>query len=245
MDKSEILRKIHHKLIVSCQALSNEPLYSPLIMERMAIAAQEGGAAGIRANSPQDIREIKKAVDLPIIGLYKVVYDDSEVYITPTMKEIDALMEVGPDIIAIDATKRRRPHGQLLKDFFREVKGKYPNQIFMADTSCYDEGVTAKKLGFDIVGTTMSGYTEYTQGTELPAFDLMRRYAETLDLPIIAEGGIWTPEQLKKALGLGVWAAVVGTAITRPREITRRFANALKETTGKPFEDGYENFSKA
>lgn len=227
MDKSEILQSIKHKLIVSCQALDNEPLYSSFIMERMAVAAQEGGACGIRANSPEDIKQIKKAVNLPIIGLHKVVYNDSDVYITPTMKEVDALMEVGADIIAVDATKRLRPNGQTLEEFFQAVKQKYPNQIFMADTSCYEEGVKAQEIGFDIIGTTMSGYTEYTKGTQLPNFDLMKKYVETLNTPIIAEGGIWTPEQLNTALNLGVWAAVVGTAITRPREITRYFINGV------------------
>ena len=134
MEKSAILQRIHHKLIVSCQALNDEPLYSPLIMERMAVAAQEGGAAGIRANSPRDIEKIREAVDLPIFGLYKIVYDDSEVYITPTMKEVDALIEAGPDIIALDATKRIRPNGVTLEEFFRSVKEKYPDQIFMAAT---------------------------------------------------------------------------------------------------------------
>ncbi len=228
MEKNELLQQIHHKLIVSCQALENEPLHSPFIMGRMAAAAQEGGAAAIRADSPQDIEEIRKTVRLPIIGLYKVQYDDSSVYITPTMKEVDALAETGADVIAIDATKRARPRGRTLEEFFGAVREKYPERVFMADTSCYEEGVEAVKLGFDLVGTTMAGYTEYTKGTPLPDFDLMRRYAETLSVPVIAEGGIWTPEQLRKALGLGVWAAVVGTAITRPREITRRFVGALE-----------------
>ena len=227
MDKSEILQRIKHKLIVSCQALDNEPLYSSFIMGRMAVAAQEGGAAGIRANSPEDIRQIKKVVDLPIIGLYKVEYTDSSVYITPTMKEVDALMEVGVDIIAVDATKCIRPNGQTFEEFFKAVKQKYPNQMFMADTSCYEEGVKAKELGLDIVGTTMSGYTEHTRGVSLPNYELMKKYVETLDMPIIAEGGIWTPEQLKAALDLGIWAAVVGTAITRPREITKHFLKGL------------------
>ncbi|MDF2632377.1 MAG: nanE [Caproiciproducens sp.] len=227
MDKSEILKKIQHGLIVSCQALSTEPLYSSFIMGRMAFAAYQGGAVAIRANTPSDIKEIKKAVDLPVIGLYKVEYDDSQVYITPTMKEIDELMEVGPEIIAMDATNRLRPNKQTLAEFFKEVKAKYPNQMFMADTSCYEEGVTAKELGFDIIGTTMSGYTEYTKGTKLPNYDLMKRYVDTLGMPIIAEGGIWTPEQLKAALDLGVWCAVVGTAITRPQNITERFVKGI------------------
>jgi N-acylglucosamine-6-phosphate 2-epimerase len=193
----------------------------------MAFAAYQGGAVAIRANTPSDIKEIKKAVDLPVIGLYKVEYDDSQVYITPTMKEIDELMEVGPEIIAMDATNRLRPNKQTLAEFFKEVKTKYPNQMFMADTSCYEEGVTAKELGFDIIGTTMSGYTEYTKGTKLPNYDLMKRYVDTLGMPIIAEGGIWTPEQLKAALDLGVWCAVVGTAITRPQNITERFVKGI------------------
>lgn len=230
MDNSEILRRIKNKLIVSCQALDSEPLYSSKIMARMAVAAQEGGAGGIRANSPCDIQEIKAAVDLPIIGLYKVVYDDSDVYITPTMKEVDALMTVGADIIAVDATKRVRPNGQTFEEFFKEVKQKYPHQMFMADTSCYEEGLKARELGFDLIGTTMSGYTKYTKGTKLPNFDLMKKYVETLDMPIIAEGGIWTPEQFKAALDLGVWAAVVGTAITRPREITKHFIKGITKS---------------
>lgn len=229
MEKNEILQRIKGRLIVSCQALSDEPLYSSFIMKRMAVAAQEGGASGIRANSPQDIEEIKKEVALPIIGLYKVVYGDSDVYITPTMKEVDELMRVGADIIAMDATRRPRPNGKTLEEFFKEVRRKYPEQLFMADTSCYEEGVKAKELGFDIIGTTMSGYTEYTKDVKLPNYGLMKRYAESLNTPIIAEGGIWTPEQLKAAMDIGVWAAVVGTAITRPREITRYFLSGLAE----------------
>jgi len=228
MKKSEVLKRIRHGLIVSCQALSTEPLYSSFIMGKMAFAAYQGGAVGIRANTPSDIEEIKKAVDLPVIGLYKVEYPGSQVYITPTMKEIDELMEVGPEIIALDATNRLRPNNRTLTEFFQEVKAKYPDQIFMADTSCYEEGVRAKKLGFDLIGTTMAGYTEYTKGTKLPNYDLMKRYVNTLDMPIIAEGGIWSLEQLETALSTGVWSAVIGTAITRPKDITRRFVNSIQ-----------------
>lgn len=229
MEKRQILKQLQHGLIVSCQALSTEPLYSSFIMGRMALAAFQGGAVGIRANSPSDIAEIKKTVDIPVIGLYKVNYSDSEIYITPTMKEIDALVEVGPEIIALDATGRMHPGNETLDRLFCRAKGKYPDQIFMADTSCYEEGLKAKKLGFDIVGTTMSGYTEYTKEAEFPNFELIKRYVDSLDIPIIAEGGIWTPEQLKEALDLGVWAAVVGTAITRPKDITERFVNMIQK----------------
>ncbi|MBE6831226.1 MAG: N-acetylmannosamine-6-phosphate 2-epimerase [Ruminococcaceae bacterium] len=227
MLNEEILQRIKGGLIVSCQALESEPLHSSFIMGRMAFAAYEGGAVGIRANTPEDIREIKKTVDLPVIGIHKVDYPDSEIYITPTMKEIDELIQVGCDIIAIDATRRIRPNGRTLDGLFLQARSKYPSQLFMADTSCYEEGLHAQELGFDFVGTTMCGYTEYTKGTILPNYDLLKKYVDTLEVPIIAEGGIWSPEQLKKVFATGVWTAVVGTAITRPREITKRFVNAL------------------
>ena len=229
MENSGIMRKIHKGLIVSCQALEDEPLHSSFIMSRMALAAKQGGAVAIRANSPEDIRAIRETVDLPVIGLHKVNYPDSPIYITPTMQEVDGLVQAGADIIAMDATARLRPQGVELADFFAAVRRKYPDRLFMADTSCYEEGERAEKLGFDLVGTTLAGYTEYTRGRELPDFTLMRRYVGSLKTPVIAEGGIWTPEQLKEAVGIGVWAAVIGTAITRPAIITRRFASVLEQ----------------
>ena len=212
-----ILDQVKGGLIVSCQALKEEPLYSSYIMSRMAYAAMLGGAVGIRANTVVDITEIKKTVDLPVIGIIKEVYGDCNVYITPTMKEIDDLVECGVSIIATDATKRPRPDGKTLDEFFGEVREKYPDQLFMADCSCYEEGMHAAEIGFDLIGTTMNGYTEYTKGVELPNIELMGRLARECGKPVIAEGGIWLPEQLKAALDAGVWAAVIGGAITRPR----------------------------
>lgn len=228
MTNIEILEQIKGGLIVSCQALETEPLYDSYIMSKMAWAAYLGGAVGIRANTVVDIKAIKEKVDLPVIGIIKQVYDDSDVYITPTMKEVDALVEIGCEIIAVDATNRLRPNGVTFEDFFTKVRAKYPNQLFMADTSCFEEGKKAEELGFDLIGTTMAGYTPYTKGTPLPDFDLMHRYVTELNTPVIAEGGIWVPEQLKKAIDTGVHAAVVGTAITRPMDITKHFINALK-----------------
>lgn len=228
MTNKEILEQIKGGLIVSCQALETEPLYDSYIMSKMAWAAYLGGAVGIRANTVVDIKAIKEKVDLPVIGIIKQVYDDSDVYITPTMKEVDALVEIGCEIIAVDATDRLRPNGVTFEAFFTEVRAKYPDQLFMADTSCFEEGKKAEELGMDLIGTTMAGYTPYTKGTSLPDFELMERYVKELHSPVIAEGGIWVPEQLKQAIDTGVHAAVVGTAITRPMDITKHFIEAIK-----------------
>lgn len=229
MTNEEVLEQIKGKLIVSCQALETEPLYDSYIMSKMAWAAYLGGAAGIRANTVVDIKAIKEKVDLPVIGIIKQVYDDSDVYITPTEKEVDALVEIGCEIIAVDATDRLRPNGVTFEEFFTKIRAKYPNQLFMADTSCFDEGKKAEELGCDLIGTTMAGYTPYTKGTSLPDFTLMERYVNELHSPVIAEGGIWVPEQLKQAIDTGVHAAVVGTAITRPMDITKHFVSALEK----------------
>lgn len=229
--KERILSQIAGGLIVSCQALADEPLHSSYIMSRMAVAAKEGGCCAIRANSTEDILAIRKAVNLPTIGLIKSMYDDSEVYITPTQSEVEELVCTDTEIIAVDATQRQRPGGQSLEEFFLPLREKYPDILFMADCSTVDEGVHAAELGFDLVGTTLAGYTEYTKGVSLPAIDMMREMVQRSEVPVIAEGGIWSPEDLKNVFEAGVHAAVVGTAITRPREITQRFVNALPNRT--------------
>lgn len=228
MTNQAALMAIKGGLIVSCQALATEPLHSSYIMSRMAVAAWEGGAVGLRANTVADIVEIRKLVKLPMIGIIKEVYGQSPVYITPTMREVDALAETGVEIIAIDATSRPRPDGSALEATFAPIRKKYPNQLFMADCATFEEAVFAEKIGFDLAGTTLCGYTEDTKGSALPAIDLLGRLGATLDIPLIAEGGIWTPAQLKTILAMpGVHAAVIGSAITRPQDITRHFLAGL------------------
>lgn len=229
LTNKEILEQIKGGLIVSCQALPTEPLYDSYIMSKMAWAAYLGGAVGIRANTVVDIKAIKEKVDLPVIGIIKQDYEDSDVYITPTMKEVDELVEVGCEIIAVDATNRLRPGGVTFTEFFKEVRAKYPNQLFMADTSCFEEGKLAEELGIDLVGTTMAGYTPYTKGRNLPDVELIERYVKELNTPVIAEGGIWVPEDLKNVYKAGAFSAVCGTAITRPMDITKRFVKALED----------------
>ena len=225
-----ILNAIQGKLIVSCQALPEEPLHSSFIMGRMAYAASLAGAGGIRANTVEDIEEIRKNVDLPIIGIIKKVYDDEpHVYITPTMAEVDALVNCGCEIIALDATCRTRPGGVELKEFFSEVRAKYPDQLFMADCASIEDGMTAAELGFDIIGTTLAGYTEYTKGVKVPPYSMIKHLIHNSGKPVIAEGNISTPEMLRHAMDMGSWAVVVGSAITRPLEITKKFMAALED----------------
>lgn len=229
--KEKLMSQVKGKLIVSCQALPEEPLHSSFIMGRMAYAAFLGGAAGIRANTIEDILEIRKNVELPIIGIIKKVYPDyPELYITPTMAEVDALAQCGVEVIALDATDRTRPGNRTLKDFFAEVRSKYPDQLFMADCSTYEEGMEAAKMGFDLIGTTLVSYTPYTAGAPLPPYDVIEALVKNCGKPVIAEGNIVTPDELRHAMGLGILTAVVGSAITRPMLITKRFVSAIQGT---------------
>ena len=229
MNIKEKIENLKGKLIVSCQALHDEPLHSSFIMGIMALAAKVGGASGIRANTKEDIKEIQTQVDLPIIGIVKRDYEDSDIYITPTMKEIDELMEVKPEIIAMDATISTRPEGKTLDEFFHEVKKKYPKQLFMADCSTVEEALHADTLGFDFIGTTMVGYTKQSEGDKIEEndFEILRTIISKVQHKVIAEGNINTPEKAKRVLELGAYSVVVGSIITRPQLITKSFVEVI------------------
>lgn len=225
------IQSLKGKLIVSCQALADEPLHSSFIMGRMAKAAKQGGASGIRANTPDDIKEIQNQVDLPIIGIIKKDYDDSKVYITPTMDEIDQLVATGVEIIALDATEDLRPNGKNIDDFYKEIKEKYPDQLLMADCSTIAEAIHADELGFDFVGTTLVGYTDQSKGHKIEAndFEILREIIKNVKAMVIAEGNINTPEKAKRVIELGAYSVVVGSIITRPQVITKNFVDKLAE----------------
>lgn len=227
---NKAVENIKGKLIVSCQALPEEPLHSSYIMGRMAIAAKEGGAAGIRANTKEDIAEIKKNVDLPIIGIVKRDYKDSKVYITPTMREIEELMEVKPEIIALDATGELRPGQKTLEEFYHEIRRKYPEQLLMADCSTVEEALAADRMGFDFIGTTMVGYTQQSRNLKIEQdnFAIIKEIVEKVQHRVIAEGNINTPQKVKQVMEMGVYSVVVGSAITRPQLITKAFVEALR-----------------
>lgn len=199
----------------------------------MARAAELGGAGGIRANSPQDIRAVKQLVRLPVIGIFKKSYPDSEVYITPTIDEALAVAQTGAEVIALDATARPRPKRQKLAEIIRTLREK-TDALLMADISNFEEGVEAERMGFDIVATTLSGYIEEPVAEiSEPDLELVRELAKALKIPIIAEGRINTPQQAVAAIHCGAWAVVVGTAITRPHIITQRFVQALRQSLSR------------
>lgn len=225
------VENVKDKLIVSCQALPDEPLHSSFIMGRMAVAAKEGGAAGIRANSVVDILEIKQQVDLPIIGIIKRDYPGAEAFITATMTEIDELVAAGPEIIALDATFSTRPNGETLDQLFQKIKDKYPDQLLMADCSTVEEALYADRLGFDYIGTTLVGYTKQSQNLKIETddFAIMREILAQVKHPVIAEGNIDSPEKAKRVLDLGCYSVVVGSSITRPQLITKKYTDILNE----------------
>lgn len=220
-------------IIVSCQAQPHEPLYKPEggIMVLMAKAAKEAGAVGIRANGIIDVTQISETIDLPLIAIFKNHYPDSPVFVTPTMAEVDALMAISNvKAVAIDCSLYPRPNGEKLEDFIAAVRKKYPDIVIMADISTYEEGVFAASIGVDAVATTLFGYTESSKHLPKPNIDIVRELAKTLDIPVIAEGGIYKEEHIKEIFEGGAYGCVVGGAITRPKEIAKRLIDAYYQT---------------
>jgi len=226
-----MLNQIKGKLVVSCQALPEEPLHGTLLMERMALAAKQGGAAGIRAQGSEDITGIRHVTGLPVIGIIKRNYPDSDVFITPTKKEVEELLLTHCEMIALDATLRGRPNGEKLRDLLALIHSG--NVQAMADCSSYEEAVNAEQIGFDCVSTTLCGYTPYSENLPGPNLPLIQRLAADLHIPVVAEGKINTPAELKTVFLAGAYAAVVGGAITRPQNITSQFVSVLKDGSSR------------
>jgi N-acylglucosamine-6-phosphate 2-epimerase len=232
------LPQIKGGLIVSCQAPENTPLGKPVVLAALAEAAVRGGAAGIRANLPQNIRAIRELVQVPIIGIYKHTLPNYPVYITPTLEHARAVVEAGADIVAIDATDRDRP--EPLHELIRRIHEELGVPV-MADISTLEEGIAAEEMGADLVATTMSGYTPYTQHRRTMGADiaLVAQLAQKVTVPVICEGRISSPEEARLALEAGAWAVVVGTAITAIDQVTAGFVERMRQrTAGNGNEDG-------
>ena len=213
---------IRGRLVVSVQAHPGDPLRRPEHMAAMAASVARAPIAGIRAQGVADLRAIRQRVDLPLIGLWK----DGEqgVFITPTAAHAAAVARVS-DIVAMDATARPRPDGRLITESFDAVHAA--GRLVMADVSTIDEGVAAAASGADFVSTTLSGYTQYSPQSLEPDLELVAGLTQRIDVPVAAEGRIWTPEQARAALDAGAWTVIVGSAITRPADIATRFAAAV------------------
>lgn len=221
------MKKLERGLIVSCQAVKGEPLYGYGIMNLFAYAAKEGGASGIRALCP-DIDSIKEKVDLPVIGLVKKCYDDSEIYITPTKKEIDELVNTKCDVLCMDATLRKRPNDLSLEELYQYARSKANGRSVMADIATLEDAVNADKLGFDYISTTMRGYTKETTGAVLPDIEFVKLVKENVkNAKVIAEGGFFEASQIAEVSKVNPFAIVVGSAITRPKVITEHLIEAM------------------
>jgi putative N-acetylmannosamine-6-phosphate epimerase len=219
-----IAEAFHRRLIVSCQAREGEPFRDPASMARFAASAVAGGAAAIRARGADDIRAIRKTVDVPILGICKQMQNDGKLLITASFECAQELVAAGADMIALDVTRRGREYGAV--DRLRRIRRELGVPI-LADIATVDEALTAAEAGADFVLSTMRGYTDETLGVE--GFDLafIKALVEQSPAPVIAEGRIETPAQANAALAAGAYAVVVGSAITRPITITRRFADAI------------------
>ena len=228
MENEVLLNQIYHKLIVSCQARVGWPMYGADIMAAFARAAEEGGAAGIRATGADNIQKIKERVNLPIIGINKQ-FSEYPVYITPTYESAKEILDCGIDIIAIDATSRERPNHEQVETIVQKIRENYPDVLIMGEISNLEEAKAILPIKFDLISTTLSGYTEESKEVKSVNIELIKKITQITDTPIIAEGKIMNEAEAQLALDAGAHSVVVGTSITRPEIITSRYVNYLKE----------------
>ncbi len=227
-----MLQKLKRKIIVSVQAMPDEPLYQEVALNAMIKSVVNGGAGGLRLAGARDVKNAKKMYpDLPVIGITKPDkipenYLDI-VYITPTLSDAKEIIDAGADIVAFDATMRKRPNEEQLGDIINFIKSQ--SKLAMADIATYTEAKNAIELGADIVSTTLSGYTDETKNKPSePDFELCKALCRDFNIPVVVEGKIWTPSQAKDAFNFGAFCVVIGSAITRPQLITKRFTEILK-----------------
>ena len=222
-----VVQKLKGIVVVSVQAMPSEPLYAEKCMVAMMKSVLNGGAGALRVAGARDVKNAKSITNVPIIGLTKPAQIPSNwkeiVYITPTVKDVIELVEAGADIIAFDGTQRKRPENEKLKDLIKFIH--INKRVAMADISTVEEGIAAKEAGADILSTTLAGYTLESANSpqKEPDFELLKQLVDKTNLPVVLEGRIWEPEQVDRAFELGAHCVVIGSAITRPQLITKRF----------------------
>jgi len=225
----EIITQLKNGLIVSCQAEKDDPFNSPELIATFAKAAQRGGAKAIRTEGIENIRAVRRATALPIIGIVEGYFSDGWVCITPDFKDVENIIAAGADIVALDVTARKRPNGKDGIEFFDDMRDHF-DVPFVADVATFEEGIRAAELGADMLATTLSGFTPYTEmnSKDFPDVQLIEHLSRAVKIPVIAQGKVWTPEQAKETLQKGAYAVVVGTAIARPTNMTKRFVDVIE-----------------
>lgn len=233
MTTAQCIAALRARLIVSCQAPAGSPLHDPYVIARMAQAAALGGAAAVRIDSPDHIRAVCALCEVPVIGLHKQTHVGSDVYITPTVAAAHGVVAAGAAIVAVDATRRRRPGDETLEDVIAAVRaaggsGAGVGPAVMADISTEEEGLLALDLGVDVLATTLSGYTAYSRTLDGPDLDLVSALARRAHVPVVCEGRVRTPRDLHRAFDAGAFAVVVGGAITGVDGLVRDFVAATQ-----------------
>jgi N-acylglucosamine-6-phosphate 2-epimerase len=220
-----ILEKLRGGLIVSCQAPAGSPLARPEIIAALAETAEQNGAVGLRIDSPGHVRAVKERTSVPVLGIYKIVTDSSEVYITPTFDAAKQIITAGADLVALDATPRPRPHGETFEQIVSQIRSVF-GTLVMADVAVYDDGMRAAEIaGVDVVSTTLSGYTAETNHLKSPDFELVERLASNASVPVICEGRLRSVDDVQRAFDCGAFAVVVGGAITGVDQLVQQFAS--------------------
>jgi len=197
-----------------------------MVIAAMAQAAVNNGAVGVRIDTPSHISAVRNRVAVPIIGLWKQVMPGSDVYITPQFHHAGAVAQAGADVIAIDATTRNRPGDEVLADIIAQIHQELGKPV-MADVDTIEAAIAAGAAGADLVGTTLFGYTKATKHLSPPAWDLLTQMVQKLDIPVICEGGVSSPQMARQAIDLGAYAVVVGTAITGIDSLVRGYIKEL------------------
>lgn len=224
MNRSEVIEKLRNGLIVSCQMEKHAPCFDENIIELMAKSALWGGACALRINGVDNIEKIRKLTDVPIIGLIKVFQEDTEVFMTPTMKEVDEVIKAGADIVAIDGTDRMI-NGQKANEIIVEIKKKYPEIVMLADVRDEVDALKSLELGADMVAPTFYRFKKDAKSSDLPDWEMFAKMCKLCKGKglVLMEGKVWTPDDAIRAFHYGAYAVVVGSAITRPHLIARRF----------------------